>query len=149
MSPRLISLAALPAFLASCRSVGPDYQSPPDISAPAFSQGDPSPAKDLTRWWHDFKDPKLDSLITRAFTANPDLRAAAARIDEARAASRSARGVAAGAAVAAAPEASVRRAVRASARRRLAGACMGGFLGGEEGRAATGQFALSKANHCA
>ena len=92
MSPHPASLAAVAAALslAACRSVGPDYQSPPDISGPAFSQGDPSPTKDLTRWWHDFKDPKLDSLISRAFSANPDLRSAAARIDEARASRRSA-----------------------------------------------------------
>jgi NodT family efflux transporter outer membrane factor (OMF) lipoprotein len=36
-------------------------------------------------WWKGFGDPLLDELIERAVTANPDVRIAAARLDEARA----------------------------------------------------------------
>ena len=39
----------------------------------------------LHRWWTQFKDPVLDALITRAVTANPDLKIAETRIREARA----------------------------------------------------------------
>jgi NodT family efflux transporter outer membrane factor (OMF) lipoprotein len=37
-------------------------------------------------WWKGFQDPELDSLVDRAVAANLDLRLAAARVDEARAA---------------------------------------------------------------
>jgi NodT family efflux transporter outer membrane factor (OMF) lipoprotein len=39
---------------------------------------------DLTAWWEQFRDPELQSLITRAFESNLDLQTAASRIREAR-----------------------------------------------------------------
>ena len=89
MIPRLALTAAV-AALASCRAVGPDHQPPADRTGASFSQGDAAKPTELARWWRQFRDPKLDSLISRAFAANPDLRAAAARVDEARAARRAA-----------------------------------------------------------
>ncbi|MDB6093098.1 MAG: efflux system, outer rane lipoprotein NodT family [Verrucomicrobia bacterium] len=44
-----------------------------------------SPAAWSVNWWRSFQDPALDELESRALAANQDLRAALARIDEARA----------------------------------------------------------------
>lgn len=38
-----------------------------------------------SRWWGQFQDPVLDSLVTRALQANTDVRQAVARLDQARA----------------------------------------------------------------
>jgi multidrug efflux system outer membrane protein len=76
-------------------SVGPDYARPA-VAAPAAYR-DPSdaeawkaaaPADAIPRgeWWKLFADPALDALESRALTANQDLQAAAARVDQARAA---------------------------------------------------------------
>lgn len=40
---------------------------------------------ELASWWHDFRDPLLDELITGAIAANQDLRIAKARVREAQA----------------------------------------------------------------
>jgi len=72
--------------------VGPDFQPPkPDVPA-AWSASGAGPESNATsqtlqqpEWWAAFKDPTLTSLIARAATANPDLRLAALRIQEARA----------------------------------------------------------------
>jgi NodT family efflux transporter outer membrane factor (OMF) lipoprotein len=40
---------------------------------------------DLGEWWRSFHDPELDSLITRAIAANPDIEIALTRLQEARA----------------------------------------------------------------
>ena len=84
-----LTLTAAVAVLAACRAVGPDHR-PPDVrTGDTFSQGDAAQPKDLARWWRQFRDPKLTSLVERAFTANPDVRSAAARVAEARAVRRS------------------------------------------------------------
>ena len=44
-----------------------------------------SPTKDLSRWWNQFEDPTLSTLLTDALRDNPDMAAAAARIRESRA----------------------------------------------------------------
>jgi multidrug efflux system outer membrane protein len=74
------------ALLAAC-AVGPNYRAPepaPPVIAGAqaveFSDRDPEAA-----WWHEFGDPRLDSLVSRALAANLDLRAALARVQQARA----------------------------------------------------------------
>jgi NodT family efflux transporter outer membrane factor (OMF) lipoprotein len=48
----------------------------------------PATGSSLERWWTTFHDPILDSLVTRAVEGNLDLKIAAARIREARAARR-------------------------------------------------------------
>jgi len=77
-----VSLAAL----AAC-TVGPDYHRP-DVPTPqAFSEpGASAPASDadLSRWWLQFHDPVLESLIERALANNLDLEAAASRVRQAR-----------------------------------------------------------------
>jgi NodT family efflux transporter outer membrane factor (OMF) lipoprotein len=70
-------------------AVGPNYK-PPAVVAPAAwnearQTGVESASADLTRWWTEFNDPLLNSLVQRAVRSNLDLRAAEARIREARA----------------------------------------------------------------
>jgi outer membrane protein TolC len=86
---RLRRLAsALTMCLAGC-AVGPNFV-PPSPQTPAqWSQSQQRESEheraDLSRWWSDFNDPGLNSLIQRAVDANLDLRVAVLRIDEARA----------------------------------------------------------------
>lgn len=86
IAPRLTLLSL--AFLASC-TVGPDYQGalPLDTTKPFVSPGaDASSTGDVTSWWRKFNDSKLNSLIGRALAANQDLKIAASRVAEAKAA---------------------------------------------------------------
>jgi len=70
-------------------SVGPDYQAPSSAVPTAWLEGrtygiDSQPAE-LARWWTEFNDPSLNSLVERAAQSNLDLQLAEARIREARA----------------------------------------------------------------
>ncbi len=90
-TPYIVSLVAITAGvtgLAGC-TVGPDY-SPPDIPAAESWSGpagsiEPADPGTLVRWWEQFDDPQLTSLIERAALSNKDIQQAVARIDEARA----------------------------------------------------------------
>lgn len=85
--------AALAAF-----AVGPDHRAPIDPAPAAYRDTAPpeqmgawktaEPADTLARgeWWRVFGDSALDELEGRALAANQDLRAAAARVEQARAA---------------------------------------------------------------
>lgn len=85
--------AGLPVVLAIVASgcmTGPDYVRP-DIATPPDwvsekAAGVNSAQTDITAWWTQFNDPLLDSLIARAAESNFDLRVAASRVREARAA---------------------------------------------------------------
>jgi multidrug efflux system outer membrane protein len=88
-------LATTTTALASLPSVGPDYQRPA-IATPAAYRDLPadlgtwktaSPADAVARgaWWKIYGDPALNVLEDQALAANQDLRAAVARLDEARA----------------------------------------------------------------
>jgi NodT family efflux transporter outer membrane factor (OMF) lipoprotein len=84
----LAPLAA--ALLVSACAVGPDYAVPPPPGGPAptLTEADaaataPSPLP--AQWWRLFRDPVLDSLVTRALERNTDLRIAAANLQRARA----------------------------------------------------------------
>lgn len=86
--------AALPA-------VGPNYARPttPAPSAyrdaensPAWATAAPADALPRGEWWKLFADPTLDDLESRALAGNQDLRAAAARVEQARAVAGAARG---------------------------------------------------------
>ncbi len=77
--------AALPLF-AAC-ALGPEY-SRPTVATPEVTRGqqgppDPASLADLP-WWTVFKDPALRKLVEEAIGANHDLRAAAARVEQAR-----------------------------------------------------------------
>ena len=86
LAPRLTLLSL--ACLTSC-TVGPTYQGalPADVAAPFSTPGaDSASTGDLTTWWRKFNEPKLNSLIARALDANQDLKIAASRLAEAKAA---------------------------------------------------------------
>jgi multidrug efflux system outer membrane protein len=86
--------AALPA-------VGPDYSRPSTAAPNAWRDADnpdvwkvavPADAFARGEWWKVFSDPALDELEGRVQIANQDLRAAAARVEQSRAAAGLARG---------------------------------------------------------
>ncbi|HTJ79849.1 MAG TPA: efflux transporter outer membrane subunit [Rariglobus sp.] len=84
-----IALAALitPAAWASVLTVGPDYKRPDAPDAPIYRDATAQTAPAIsTEWWRAFNDPALNDLETRALAANQDLRAALARVQQARAA---------------------------------------------------------------
>ncbi|MDX1951845.1 MAG: efflux transporter outer membrane subunit [Verrucomicrobiota bacterium] len=79
-------------------AIGPDYV-PPTIVAPAHYKGtndstwkvaEPK-TLDNTEWWRMFEDPILDHLLAQAESQSPTLKAALARVDQARATARIAR----------------------------------------------------------
>lgn len=90
---KAFTLAAL-ALLAACTTAGPDYRVPQEAAmkraaahAPlmgaseASFTSDPLPAD----WWRLYQDPVLDRLIAKAFSANAELRVAAANLERAHA----------------------------------------------------------------
>jgi len=84
----LITLAALiaPAAWASVLTVDPDYKRPDAPDAPIYRDATAQTASAISPdWWRTFNDPALDALETRALAANQDLRAALARVQQARA----------------------------------------------------------------
>jgi len=107
--PRVVAAAALAVWLAAC-SVEPAYHRP-DVAAPAAFQEAPAqatdaqgphdvgswtparPADDAHRgdWWTVFGDSTLNTLEDEAQAANQNLKAAAARVQQARAVTRAAR----------------------------------------------------------
>jgi NodT family efflux transporter outer membrane factor (OMF) lipoprotein len=97
MTPRSYPLVLLVPLAASC-AVAPKYV-PPAPSMPAtWNEATAAGVVDratLERWWTEFHDPLLDDLVARAIDGNLDLKIAAARVREARAA----RGIAASAAL--------------------------------------------------
>ncbi len=75
-------------LLAGCK-VGPNFE-PPQAEVPDRWVGPlpppPTPAEmDLARWWTEFDDPILTSLVQRAVESNLDLKLAEARVRQARA----------------------------------------------------------------
>lgn len=94
MTLRALGLALGAVASAGC-AVGPRY-APPKPSVPSrWSESVTVAAsvKTLESWWASFQDPTLDHLVARALEGNLDLKIAAARVREARAA----RGIAAAA----------------------------------------------------
>ncbi len=96
MTPaRLAGACGLALALAAC-AVGPHYKAPQVTPSArggfisggeaAFTAGEPQGT-----WWRLFDSPELDSLVQDAFTANTDLRVAAANLAQARAALEGAR----------------------------------------------------------
>src|SRR5438477_4917049 len=70
-------------LLASC-SIGPDYRRP-DVDLPQGFGVTQSTAAIPAKWWSVFNDPVLDRMVDEALAANRNLRAAAERIEQARA----------------------------------------------------------------
>jgi len=82
--------------LASC-AVGPDYTEPDTAANAQFSMAPDFSAEDVLSgaavdeaWWLSFDDEMLVHLVDRAIQSNTDIRAATARVQEARALRRSA-----------------------------------------------------------
>ncbi|WP_207005768.1 efflux transporter outer membrane subunit, partial [Trinickia mobilis] len=77
--------------LSGC-AVGPDYVAPTTQFAPfhntitADSQRSTTPPPRLDNWWTGFNDPELVTVVQRALAQNLDLKAAFARVQQARAA---------------------------------------------------------------
>ena len=86
--PNLATVAVLCVFVAGCNQM-PEPQRPVVATPAAFSStGLPggSPADQIAAdWWKSFASSELDGLMQRALANNTDVRAAAARIDQARA----------------------------------------------------------------
>jgi multidrug efflux system outer membrane protein len=88
----------LPLLLAGC-AVGPDHK-PPTSVAPAhykaealgsWKEGEPLDHLSKGAWWEVFGDATLNQLQNRAYDANLELKAAVARVEQARAVARVAR----------------------------------------------------------
>ena len=92
------ALVLLALALTDC-TVGPDFVRPTAQTPAHWSKAAATPlpadrqpqsttteeTADLRRWWADFNDPTLSSLIARSISSNLDLRTAVLRIEEARA----------------------------------------------------------------
>lgn len=74
-------------LLAGCVSVGPDYHAPQDkpVTLQGVDTQRQSEQNFQARWWEQFNDPTLNTLIQRAAKNAPDLKIALARLREARA----------------------------------------------------------------
>ncbi|MDE1170198.1 MAG: efflux transporter outer membrane subunit [Verrucomicrobium sp.] len=83
--PLLFSLA----LLAGC-SVGPDYHKPAAVTAvpPGWKEAQPADRLPRGPWWELYHDAELTRLEQQAQGQNQDLRAAVARVDQARAVAR-------------------------------------------------------------
>ena len=80
----------IPLLLAGC-ALGPHY-SRPEFELPTASDSDTAQFAPFTAadWWKIFDDPTLDRIEAEALAYNRDLKAAAARVEEARAFARAA-----------------------------------------------------------
>ena len=63
----------------------PNTQHPAAVPPPDTHSPTPLPADALVRWWEQFNDPVLNSLVTRAAQTNLDIRLAESRLRQARA----------------------------------------------------------------
>ena len=81
-----LSLTTAASAVASVFTVGPDYKRPDAPDAPIYRDATAQTAPAVSPdWWRTFNDPALNELETRALAANQDLRAALARVQQARA----------------------------------------------------------------
>ena len=82
------------ATMSSCTTVGPNYQRP-DLGVPGGFKS--ATAADLAdprlgqNWWTLFRDDTLNGLVEEGLDANQDVQAAMARVDQARATTKSVR----------------------------------------------------------
>lgn len=86
MKPFILLTSSFILATASVAAVGPDYHRPDVTSPVAWKQAAPTGALPRGDWWKAFNDPALDDLVARALNANQNLVAAAARVEQARAA---------------------------------------------------------------
>lgn len=84
----VVTLGALTGC--SLPAVGPDYRRPETPAAAAYQDTAAQPAvaageRITSEWWRDFGDPDLDRTIAEALKENQSLKAALARVEQARA----------------------------------------------------------------
>ncbi|MDB6066865.1 MAG: transporter, hydrophobe/amphiphile efflux family [Pedosphaera sp.] len=95
----LLAFSATPAK-AGWFSVGPDYKQPTNTvpavykatELGAWKEGNPLDSVPKGAWWQIFNDEDLNQLESQALTANQELKGSVARVDQARATARVARG---------------------------------------------------------
>jgi NodT family efflux transporter outer membrane factor (OMF) lipoprotein len=93
MKRNLFALAATAPLLAACAGLGGADPRAGDVRTPAafaVEGGGVLPDGALERWWTLYNDPELTGFVEQALSANTDVRAALARLEEARAARASA-----------------------------------------------------------
>jgi multidrug efflux system outer membrane protein len=87
-SPGIILLLVVALTLLTGCVVGPNYHTPPSHPptewASPLGGGETNRSSTDVQWWKSFGDPELDSLIARAAESNLNLRAAWARVRQAR-----------------------------------------------------------------
>ena len=88
MKSTLFALAAIAPLLAACAGLGGPGPREADVRTPAAFAGSDNvaavPDAALERWWTLYNDPELVALVEQALVANTDIRAALARLEEAR-----------------------------------------------------------------
>ena len=93
LSPAAVALGVAASLLCAC-SLAPAYKPPATEQVTTYKEaGDwmpaqPADAQQRGEWWGIFTDPKLNELEKQLNAANPDLRAAVARFEQARAVAR-------------------------------------------------------------
>ncbi|CAD5106125.1 efflux transporter outer membrane subunit [Zestomonas carbonaria] len=84
---RTLALGIASTVLTGCMTVGPNYVAP--RTAPTVLQhansSDYAIGHPVATWWSQFDDTVLDQLVREALLANPDIRIAVSRVNEARA----------------------------------------------------------------
>ncbi|MFM7181860.1 MAG: TolC family protein, partial [Verrucomicrobiales bacterium] len=90
---RTIRLLGLALAAAGCVATPPpDRSAESGLEVPSAWKGAPSmPGEPDMDWVRRFNSPALNQLVAEALSANPDLKAAAARVDQAKATARSVR----------------------------------------------------------
>jgi multidrug efflux system outer membrane protein len=85
----LAAAFALTALLSACTTVGKDFVAPQGVDTPAYRHAAAAPQDQAARlpaqWWTVFNDATLTQLEERALRDNPNVRAAAQRLVQARA----------------------------------------------------------------
>jgi len=86
MSSGRPAAAVAAVLLAACASVGPDYARPA-LDLPSAWRVGQAEAGEISNapWWDGFQDPALTKLVADTIAGSLDLRAAVARVDQARA----------------------------------------------------------------
>ena len=78
------SFLLLSLLLAGC-TVGPSYERQDPAAPASYKATGLTSAPPAGNWWSSFSDPTLNSLLAKAEKANPQSRAALARLDQSRA----------------------------------------------------------------